>query len=121
MCCSCAPIAINRFHRLGRAVRGGGGGLQSLISHGANAEARNAADSTPLISAATAGNVDALRMLIDNGEGNCAPVPLSLDNSKPLVFFSACRWLSRFVVVKAVEGGGGGGVFCSNRVLGRKI
>lgn len=40
-----------------------------MISHKADVEARNAADSTPLISAATAGNVDALRMLIDNGEG----------------------------------------------------
>eukprot|EP00752_Nemacystus_decipiens_P012726 g11275.t1 len=41
--------------------------MQSLISHGADVEARNALDTTPLISAATAGNVDALRMLIDNG------------------------------------------------------
>lgn len=40
-----------------------------MISHGADVEARNAMDSTPLISAATAGNVDALRMLTDNGEG----------------------------------------------------
>eukprot|EP00903_Cladosiphon_okamuranus_P007913 g7641.t1 len=41
--------------------------MTSLITHGGDVEARNAADSTPLISAATAGNVDALRMLIDNG------------------------------------------------------
>lgn len=39
-----------------------------MISHGADVEARNAVDGTPLISAATAGNVDALRMLINNGE-----------------------------------------------------
>lgn len=42
--------------------------VQNLISHGGDVEARNAKDSTPLMSAATGGNVDVLRMLIDNGE-----------------------------------------------------
>lgn len=41
---------------------------QNLISHGADVEARNALDRTPLMSAAMAGHVGALRMLLDNGE-----------------------------------------------------
>lgn len=42
---------------------------QNLISHGADIEARNAMDRTPLMSAARAGNIDVLRLLLDKGEG----------------------------------------------------
>lgn len=42
--------------------------MQNLISHGADVEARNAVEGTPLISAASAGNVDVLRILLDHGE-----------------------------------------------------
>lgn len=47
---------------------GWGGRVQNLISHGADVEARNAVERTPLISAASAGNVDVLRILLDHGE-----------------------------------------------------
>ncbi|CAM9991899.1 unnamed protein product, partial [Hapterophycus canaliculatus] len=46
---------------------------QSLLSHGADLEARNALGGTPLMSAATAGNAGVLRMLLESGGSSISP------------------------------------------------